>query len=88
MLFRQQTEQQITNNIGIANYGGLVTLTADAYLEILRAARNWQASQQCVSRWQPEVAGRVIGSFQDYELKPMVHEYKPKEGNDNVQVSG
>lgn len=42
-MFSRQTEQEITNNISAACYGGLVTLTAHAYNELLIAARAYDA---------------------------------------------
>lgn len=42
-MFTPQTEQEIINNISAANYGGLITLTAHAYSELLIAARAYDA---------------------------------------------
>jgi len=43
MLFSQPTENEINNNICAVTYGGMVSLSARAYTEILTAARNYQA---------------------------------------------
>lgn len=38
-MFSRETEFEISINIGPSTYGGLITLSSKAYLEILQAAR-------------------------------------------------
>ena len=73
-MFSPRTELEITNNMQPAMYGGLITLTAYAYNELLEAARNWDAYRSCggssrgditdmgngaVVRWEPQSDGSL-----------------------------
>ena len=72
-MFTPQTEQEIINNISAAIYGGLITLTAHAYNELLTAARSYDAIRSgynsspshrtdlggATIKWEPQPGGEL-----------------------------
>lgn len=69
-MFSLQTEQEITNNIGAAAYGGLITLTAHAYNELLTCARSYDAIRSGHNRSGGYQPIGTIGPVQPPPRKP------------------